>query len=309
MNYSFIIPHKNSPNLLKRCLDSIPVRDDIQIIVVDDNSDEDKKPQINRKDVEVVLLDAVHCKGAGHARNVGIENAKGKWILFADSDDLYKENFLEVLDEYKDDKFDVLYFNIDSVNSLTLKNLTGSKNDRAQRTRKTIDNYSQSNKDTLLFRSYGPWNKMISRSFIIEYGLFFEEVYKGNDVLFSLELGTFLRSYKVEKRILYSLSLNLNSLTYERTTSIKYKSYINGRLYKAYFNVYIGHPEWNYTKNLPFLEPLIYVCGRLIKEPKIGVKVGLYFLSHLFPIYSNRKYYIDVIEELKKSAHKRLKFV
>ena len=38
INYSIIIPHKNIPNLLQRCLDSIPNREDVQIIVVDDNS-------------------------------------------------------------------------------------------------------------------------------------------------------------------------------------------------------------------------------------------------------------------------------
>ena len=38
INYSIIIPHKNSAGLLQRCLDSIPQRDDIQIIIIDDNS-------------------------------------------------------------------------------------------------------------------------------------------------------------------------------------------------------------------------------------------------------------------------------
>ena len=40
--YSVIIPHKNTPELLQRCLASIPKRVDIQVIVVDDNSDLDK---------------------------------------------------------------------------------------------------------------------------------------------------------------------------------------------------------------------------------------------------------------------------
>ena len=38
INYSFIIPHRNVPHLLQRCIDSIPKRDDIQIIIVDDCS-------------------------------------------------------------------------------------------------------------------------------------------------------------------------------------------------------------------------------------------------------------------------------
>ena len=41
--YSIVIPHKNAQDLLKYCLDSIPIRDDIQVIVVDDNSDADKE--------------------------------------------------------------------------------------------------------------------------------------------------------------------------------------------------------------------------------------------------------------------------
>ena len=86
LNYSIIIPHKNCPDLLKRLLDSIPERDDVQIIVVDDNSDEGKKPSIDRKDTEVILLDAERSKGAGRARNVGLEHAEGKWLLFADAD-------------------------------------------------------------------------------------------------------------------------------------------------------------------------------------------------------------------------------
>ena len=39
IKYSIIIPHKNIPQLLQRCLDSIPFRGDVQVIVVDDNSD------------------------------------------------------------------------------------------------------------------------------------------------------------------------------------------------------------------------------------------------------------------------------
>ena len=54
-NYSFVIPHHNSPTLLNRCLDSIPQREDIEIIVVDDNSDADKKPQEDRPDVKLKM--------------------------------------------------------------------------------------------------------------------------------------------------------------------------------------------------------------------------------------------------------------
>lgn len=37
-NYTIIIPHYNIPSLLERCISSIPQRNDIQIIVIDDCS-------------------------------------------------------------------------------------------------------------------------------------------------------------------------------------------------------------------------------------------------------------------------------
>ena len=68
--YTIIIPHKNSPKLLQRCLDSIPHRDDLHIIVVDDNSDPDIVdfklfPGLDRNDVDVIFTK--EGKGAGYA--------------------------------------------------------------------------------------------------------------------------------------------------------------------------------------------------------------------------------------------------
>ena len=104
INYSIIIPHKNTPDLLQYCLDSIPIRSDVQVIVVDDNSDEDKKPTFTRDDVKFFYIDKEHTKGAGRARNVGLEHAVGKWYYnnviyvdnpyFVDGDKVYVNNKL-----------------------------------------------------------------------------------------------------------------------------------------------------------------------------------------------------------------------
>ena len=45
--YSIVIPHYNAPTLLARMLSSIPERDDIQIIVVDDGSTNETKKKIS----------------------------------------------------------------------------------------------------------------------------------------------------------------------------------------------------------------------------------------------------------------------
>lgn len=103
INYSFIIPHRNVPHLLQRCIDSIPKRDDIQIIIVDDNSDPkivnfECFPGLNEKCVEVYFTK--EGKGAGYARNIGLTYAKGKWFLFPDADDHYTTDLMNVLDKY-----------------------------------------------------------------------------------------------------------------------------------------------------------------------------------------------------------------
>lgn len=50
-------------------MDSIPECDDVQVIVVDDNSEEGKMPSLKgRKNLQVILLDKSQSKGAGRAR-------------------------------------------------------------------------------------------------------------------------------------------------------------------------------------------------------------------------------------------------
>ena len=119
LTYSFIIPYHNTPDLLQRLINSIPQREDIEIIVVDDNSDADKKANIKRQDVKTIYIDKNDTMGAGKARNVGMSAATGKWLLFADSDDFYKAGFINVLDEYRDSEIEILFFNVEYITELT----------------------------------------------------------------------------------------------------------------------------------------------------------------------------------------------
>lgn len=57
--FSIIIPHYDIPDLLMRCLESIPVSEDIQVIVVDDNSADadtylDRYPELSRPLFKVI---------------------------------------------------------------------------------------------------------------------------------------------------------------------------------------------------------------------------------------------------------------
>ena len=57
---SIIIPHRNIPLLLERCIQSIPVSTNMEVIIVDDNSDDNKVnftrfPGKNRSDTKIIF--------------------------------------------------------------------------------------------------------------------------------------------------------------------------------------------------------------------------------------------------------------
>ena len=187
--FSIVIPHRNSLDLLRRCVESIPCRQDIQVIVVDDNSDIPETDwQVFREDypgAEVYLT--LEGRGAGYARNVGIDKAAGEWIIFADADDFFYEGAFDFFDKWADSEYDVLYFACDSRDSVILEQIK----DRMPSIR---ENIKTGNIDGLRYRSIVPWGKMIRRTLLLDSGLKFEEVEVSNDVMFSIRLGVETKS-------------------------------------------------------------------------------------------------------------------
>lgn len=235
--YNIIIPHQNCPELLSRCLDSIPQREDLHIIVVDDNSDVDKKPHIDRPDVELVLMEEEQAKGAGRARNIGLDRANGKWILFADSDDYYSDFFPHFLDKYaNDDITDIVYFNADMVGDKgTCKSLIMGK---------YIKNYILGNKNAEMALRYGFWNswsRMVKRSLVENNGIKFEETPVGNDLLFGLTASACAKTIAVEKEIVYHYFKWPNGSITENRKKLLSKEMINNRGKKLAFYKKVGY--------------------------------------------------------------------
>lgn len=211
INYTFIIPHKNIPALLKRCLDSIPKREDIQIIIVDDNSDPDKVdfghfPGLDEPCVEVYFTK--EGKGAGYARNIGLKYARGKWLLFADADDYYMDGFIAVLDSYVQTDYDIIYYNVCS-------NVEGEY-DRSIVVNKIYNEYFNRKVDInyVKYLLWIPWNKMFLKRFVFDNNILFEEIPVGNDAFFSLNSSKKALKYVVLKDKLYCNTYNANSITF-----------------------------------------------------------------------------------------------
>lgn len=299
--YSFVVPHHNSPDLLQRLINSIPQREDIEVIVVDDNSDEGKKAIVDREDVKIIYLDKDHSKGAGHARNEGLKHIHGRWTLFADADDFYKEGFLKILDDYVDADVDLVFFNIESVDSSTL--LPGKRN-RAALHQKLIAQYdgSKYTSDVLLYQGFSPWRRMIRTDLILSNHLFFEEIPQSNDTFFSLQVSALAKSWEVDDRTVYILTFFENSITYSKTSKEKYAAVLNVLANRKFFYKKIGYSEWNrksYRGN--FANSRLKYIYRLFKRSKkSGLCVFFYYLLNWIPIVKHSSYYYDFIESIKK---------
>lgn len=89
MKYSVIIPLYNKGKKVKNAIDSILLQgfNDIEIVVVDDGSTDDSALYVkNYKDKNVKYIYKEN-GGVSSARNKGIQEAKGDWILLLDADD------------------------------------------------------------------------------------------------------------------------------------------------------------------------------------------------------------------------------
>ena len=82
---SVVIANKNGEKFLERCLDSVLVeKGNFEVIVVDDGSDlaVSLGGVVTLGKVKVIRLDK--SVGAAEARNVGVKNSTGKYVLFLD---------------------------------------------------------------------------------------------------------------------------------------------------------------------------------------------------------------------------------
>lgn len=137
-------------------------------------------------------------KGAGHARNIGLELAEGKWLIFADADDFFSSGFWNCIDQLtEEDDADIIFSKVDSINSDTLEpqeRKTKSRlNGYISNFRNRKDPYAE---DRLRLLYNVPWGKIFRKSLIDSHNIRFEEIPTSNDVMFSTISGFNARSVK-----------------------------------------------------------------------------------------------------------------
>ena len=95
---SIITPCYNSSKFLQQTIDSVlnQTFTDWEWLITDDKSTDHSVEIINKVDDERIKLTVAEKNGgAGHARNLSLEKATGRFITFLDADDFWEPNFLE----------------------------------------------------------------------------------------------------------------------------------------------------------------------------------------------------------------------
>jgi glycosyltransferase involved in cell wall biosynthesis len=103
------MPAYNSEAFIRKALSSIPKRDDIEIIVVNDGSTDNTAAIA--KEFNVKLIDRKENMGIGYSRREALAAAQGEYIMFFDSDDtIIQENFNIALDMLTGE--DIVYYDL-----------------------------------------------------------------------------------------------------------------------------------------------------------------------------------------------------
>ena len=240
---SIIVPVYNAQNSLERCLMSI-IRQGYQqweLILVDDGSQDESLAICKRysnMDSRIQVIHTDNC-GVSSARNTGIENAQGEYIVFVDSDDMIHPDFLSECLSNKEDLIVTNYIKPSKIDSL---------------------HYKEDHPE-LIFQQRGVrtvWGKVFVRKIIEEHHIRFDtNIRYGEDTIFVLQYCLHIKTiayvfqhlYEYEKPPYYAFFkykttldeyLNILSILQELTLRLRAKSYNVDVLYAKNVNAICG---------------------------------------------------------------------
>lgn len=188
---SIIVPVYNAEKYLNRCIDSIlsQTMTDFELLLIDDGSKDESGcicDEYAEKDARVRVFHKPN-GGVSSARNLGLDNAKGKWITFVDADDRCSCNYLEHLLSKVDDDTDLI------ISYAVICDSTGEKAEVYPEYRVNATNIERLFVDSDMHWHTSPWAKLYRASIIYENSLRFNEMMhigEDADFLFSFMLIT-----------------------------------------------------------------------------------------------------------------------
>lgn len=192
---SIIIPVYNAAERIGRCINSVLAQEmeDFECILIDDGSTDNSPVICDMYAKQDERIKVVHKKngGVGSARNTGLECAKGKWVVFVDSDDSIKGNHLSSLfitaeESEETDCALCGYYEV------KMQSITEHSYPKRQFIGKT--EIAQMFYQTDILNHMTPWDKIFRRSVIKEHQIRFNEnLAISEDRLFCYEFLRYVR--------------------------------------------------------------------------------------------------------------------
>lgn len=181
---SIIVPVYNAEKYLHRCIDSILAQtfSDFELLLINDGSKDNSGEicdEYAAKDSRVRVLHKEN-GGVSSARNRGLDNAKGEWIAFCDSDDWVKDCYLENLYGYTNE-------NLDLIISFPTYIYTDGTIKVSEYKEKIVNeqNFEEIFVEHSMHQNTSPWSKLFRRVIIERMKIrFCEDMHIGEDLLF-----------------------------------------------------------------------------------------------------------------------------
>ena len=177
IRYSVIIPAYNAEKTIRRCLDSLVsiIRDDVELLVINDGSG-DRTGEICQEYVERYSNVRYFYKengGVSSARNMGLDEATGEYILFVDSDDFVTEEYFGISDNVTRTQPDFVLFGRYIYNGKRLiPHTTGMRDQITETSEATAELLSRALEKQLL---NAPSSKIFKRNIIEKNAIRFDE--------------------------------------------------------------------------------------------------------------------------------------
>lgn len=274
IKYSVIIPHKDSYSYLLRLINTIPNRNDIEVIIVDDHSDE---TVFNRIETHFATMDNFYVLsslgfGAGTARNYGMKCAHGKWLLFADADDKFTLDSFANMDKYCLNQNDLVYF-------MPITQGIVSADYRVHYKRmfeRYFSNINSVNEWEIRLNFDVPWSKVVKKDFVQENFIWFDQTQKHNDTIFSQKVGINAKHVAIINKSIYIAIDNSKSVThrsnkklFDDMVDVRIRSYLLKR------NHFSKQFLLNNDSHL-FQEPLSYLWNSIKFFKSFGYSASVY---------------------------------
>ena len=223
IDISILMPVYNAEKYLNETIDTIKNQSfsNWELIIVDDGSIDNSKEICTKlmnddKRIKYIFQENL---GVSHTRNVALENAQGKYIVFVDSDDLIHEDYLKILiNSIEKNNSDISVCNFIErkiSNTGKVEDITREFYPKEVMEMSEMKDYIMDFGNSGLLNPL--WNKIYKREIIENNNITFDEkVETGEDFIFNLQYFRKVKKISfIKDSLYYYIRRNNNSITYK----------------------------------------------------------------------------------------------